>query len=233
MVALVPFLVFNLTELAGIARTYDDYHSFYVWISSQWVLMEVATIAAGVVALRLIDFGLLTLPPSVAAYFLAMDLGEHFLDLGDRTSAIAVGFGLGIVMVATGVLFDRHERGSHATWLLLFGLGSLLVGAGEVTTGTAAATLYLMLGLSFIGLGWAIRRGIPITVGGLTAVCSLGYFAWEIFEGSIAFTLVLLVMALGLMAGATFLPHSFGADTKENPSGREETVGAQRLGNHD
>ena len=211
---LVPLLVFSVTDLIGLRGDgFFNYDGFYHYIDSQWVWMEIITILLGLVVVWKFDFGFATLPPTIAAYFFAMDFGELVSNAGFETLAIAVGFGIGAILLALAVALQRSGKVGHATWLLIYGLLSVLFGASQVTNGgTAGALLYLLLGLAFIVFGWAIKRAIPITIGGLTTTCAISYFAFDYFNDSILFSLVLFAIGIGMVAiSSRIVPKKLGS----------------------
>ena len=203
---LVPLLVFSITDQLGIEGDFFNYSSFYDYISSQWIWMELITIAVGTAVVAKFDFGFATLPPALATYFFVMDFGEALFDAGFDTLSLVVGFVLGTAMLALAVWFERADKPGHATWLLIYGLLSYLFGAQEITNGgTAGALLYLGLGLGFLIFGWAIKRGIPVAIGGVTMVCSLSYLSFDYFDNSIFFSLAVFIVGIGIVLGAAFL----------------------------
>ncbi len=203
---LVPLLVFSITDQLGIQRDFFNYSSFYDYISSQWIWMELATIVVGAVVVSKFDFGFATLPPTVATYFFVMDFGEALFDAGFDTLSLVVGFVLGTAMLGLAVWFERAGMSGHATWLLIYGLLSYLFGAQQIAGGgTAGALVYLGLGFAFLVFGWAIKRGIPVTIGGLAMTCSLAYLSFDYFDDSILFSLVVFIVGIGIVLGATFL----------------------------
>ena len=85
--------------------------------------LELATIGAGLVALRSYRFPFLVAPVAVALWALSMDVAPWIL--GDPSPAgrcagwSRVWFGLGTLIVAWAV--DLRARGDFAFWLHLFG----------------------------------------------------------------------------------------------------------------
>ncbi len=203
---LVPLLVFSISDLLGVHAQYADYSSFYSYISSQWVWMEVATILVGMIVVWRFDFGFATLPPALAAYFFVMDAGVGLFDFGFATLSMVLGLVLGTAMVLVGVWFEKIDKPGHATWLLIYGLSSILFGANELSSSdTAQALIYLGLGLSFLLLGWSIERGIPVTIGALAVTSALAYLTYDVFDGSIVFSLCVFAVGVAIVVAATLI----------------------------
>lgn len=78
-VSIVPLAVFALERLTGLWPLDDvqgDYHDYYRYVQGGWLLMEVATVGAGLLMLRLIPFPFIVMPIAVALWFMSMDLSE-------------------------------------------------------------------------------------------------------------------------------------------------------------
>ena len=213
---LVPLLVFSIGDLLGVDGEFLAYRSFYSWISSQWVWMELATIIAGVAIVRAFDFGFATLPPAIASYFLVMDFGVSVFDAGFETMSLLLGLGVGTIMLGLGLRYELLGKAGHATWLLLYGLLSYSYAIGElVQNGTVKALVYIVFGLGCLVLGWAIRRGVPVTVGGLAIAGSLGYLTFDYFDNSILFSLAVFAVGVGIVVSATFVGRASSTPVSE------------------
>ena len=58
-VSIVPLAVFAIERLAGwwpLDDTQSEYHQYYTYVQGGWVLMEAATVVAGLLMLRLVPF---------------------------------------------------------------------------------------------------------------------------------------------------------------------------------
>ena len=109
-------------------------------------------------------------------------------------------------MLALAVWFETIDKPGHATWLLIYGLASVLFGASQVTDDLiSGAVLYLVLGLGSIVFGWAIKRGIPVAIGGISSTCAFGTLSYDYFDNSIVFSLVVFAVGICILLGATYL----------------------------
>jgi len=202
-VGLVPLLVYSVSEMLGVSAEFANYQSFFDCISSQWIWMEIATMVIGLLVVWKFDFGFITLPPTVASYFFAMDAGEGLFDLGFDSLSVAMGFLLGGAMVALGAWCQLNAKEGHATWLLLYGLLSVLFGISQaVDDGTMMALIYVPVGLGFLVLGWLLKRGIPVTIGGLSLSAALCYLTFDYFDNSILFSMVVFAVGVAIVVGA-------------------------------
>ena len=95
VVALVPLIVYSFERVVGIwpDRELGEYGDFYDWISGGWFAMEVATVLAALLALRLVGFPFLVMPLAFVAWFASMDFTEVVFgaDASDRRTRRGVG----------------------------------------------------------------------------------------------------------------------------------------------
>lgn len=109
VVCLIPLLTYTIEAMLGIWPGDDPgaYENYYLWINGSWIVMELATIAAALLALRFVRFGFLTAPLAFSFWFFSMDIaewiyGRAYLSTQERawTSVVvglitlAVGYGL-------------------------------------------------------------------------------------------------------------------------------------------
>ena len=80
--------------------------------------MEVATIAAGIVALRFFKFPFLTAPIAFTLWYISMDLAPIFFSgdefVGHNRRLISIWFGLG--MIITSYFVDQQTKLDFAFW---------------------------------------------------------------------------------------------------------------------
>ncbi len=109
-VALVPLAVYGAQRwlgwwpAEGTSRgAYRDYHAVIDW---RWLLMELATLAAGAIALWRWRLPFLVLPVAVTLWYLSMDIvpvllgGEPAAFFSDEGKRVSTAFGLGMVALA-------------------------------------------------------------------------------------------------------------------------------------
>jgi hypothetical protein len=75
-VCMTPLAVYGLERWTGFWPENDpgEYANFHPYINGSWLLMEVATVAAGLVVLRIWRFPFLTAPIAYALWYMSMDL---------------------------------------------------------------------------------------------------------------------------------------------------------------
>ena len=73
---MAPLFVFGVQDVLGWWTHAEpgNYRDFYHWIKASWLPMELATILAGLIALRFFRFPFLMAPIAVALWFMSMDL---------------------------------------------------------------------------------------------------------------------------------------------------------------
>jgi hypothetical protein len=214
-IGLVPLVVFAFTQALGYKASsgFGEYHNFYAWISSQWTLMEIATIAVTGIALYRFRLPLLLLPAMVCSWFFSMDAASlifgHDVTNNERLSLYVV---VAAAMLGGGFALDHLGHRGHATWLHLGGLltiGSVACFAGSFTWWALAA-----LGVAGLSVGVVTGRNMYFVFGGIWTFSVASRLAFDTFGGNIAFPLTLLAGGAILVAAGMKLArrsnHSVG-----------------------
>ena len=182
-----------------------NYRDFYIWIKASWLPMELATIAAGVVALRLWRFPFLIAPIAFALWFMSMDLvpwvfGEGW-DSWDQRRIVSLWFGLAMLVVAWAV--DVRARGDFAFWLHLFGLLAFWGGLTLLDSqGELGKAFYCLINLVLLLLALFLDRRAYAVFGALGVTAYLAHLAGEVFRDSLLYPFALsLIGALIITAG--------------------------------
>lgn len=215
-VSLVPLLVYSIERMTGLWPAGDPgaYENFYPWIHGSWIIMELATIAAAVLALKFVRFGFLTAPMAFAFWFLSMDLAafifkENSLS-GDRAKWVSVLVGVLTIIVGFGLDRLLHQRGEpkiedFAFWCYLFGLMAFWGGLTFMDSGSELKRLvYLLINLALVGISIKLRRTVFLIFGAMGVYAYLGHLAWEVFQDSVLFPFVLALLGLSLILGTVW-----------------------------
>jgi hypothetical protein len=204
VVGLVPAIVFAVEQVTGLwpSRSPLGYGDFYQWISSSWFAMEVATVAAGVVALRLVRFPFLVAPIAFAAWFASMDATEVVFGASPTPhERIAVAVAFAAALIGTGVALDRRDARPFAFWCHLFGLmalqGSTCALAFE--HGSAGIAVVGFFGLAEIVAAVQLHRRTYLVFGGVNVAGWLCYLAFDVFGATALFPLALVAIGLGII----------------------------------
>jgi hypothetical protein len=180
----------------------------YIWIKASWLPMELATIAAGMVALHFWRFPFLIAPIAFALWFMSMDLtpwvfGEAW-DSWDQRRIVSLWFGLAMLLVAWVV--DVRARGDFAFWLHLFGLmafwGGLTLLDSQNELGKA---FYCLINFVLLLLALFLQRRAYAVFGALGIAAYLGHLAGEVFKDSLLYPFALSLIGLLIIATGLWL----------------------------
>jgi hypothetical protein len=171
--------------------------------------MELGTIVAGVVALRLRRFPFLTAPIAFSLWYMSMDLTPLLFGKGDFTWAerqwVSVWFGLGMMLVAYLVDLRGGARQDFAFWGYVFGLMAFWGGLSSMRSGSELAKMtYCLINVALIALSVLLCQRAFAVFGALGVLGYLGYLSYRVFRDSLAFPVVLsligiLVIYLGVI----------------------------------
>lgn len=209
-VCLVPLLVYTVEDMLGLwpgARP-GEYAEYYPRVHGSWVVMELATMAAALVALRYVKFGFLTAPLAYSFWFFSMDVAEWAFggELG-RNPRCWVSVAVGLLTVLVGYGLERAHRRpgvprteDFAFWCYLFGLLSFWGGLTFMDSDSEAGrVLYALLNVGLVALGVYMRRGVFLVFGVLGVHIYLGHLAYEVFKDSALFPFALALLGLSVI----------------------------------
>jgi hypothetical protein len=211
-VCMTPLAVYGLERGLGLwsdgaPASYRDYH---VYVKASWIVMELATLATGMLALRWVRFPFLTAPIAFTLWYMSMDLAP--LLVGDDVDWVArrwVSVGFGLLVLGVAFIVDRKVREDLAFWLYLFGLMAFWGGLSTMDSGNPVAKLvYCAINVGLMGLGVLLSRRAFLVFGALGVFGYLGYLSYRVFEDSMLFPFVLSAFGIAvIVAGVQFQKH--------------------------
>ena len=212
-VALVPLAVYGLQNWLGWwpeGETARDYHRH---IDGRWLMMELATLAAGAAMLWRFRLPFMVMPVAVTLWYLGMDLTPFLAGQADVDWAlrklVSLYFGLLIVGLAFWVdLRSRHGL-DFAFWLYLAGVLSFWGGLSLMTSDSEWSKAgYAAINLGMIAIGAVLSRRVFAVFGGLGVAGYGGHLAYTVFRDSLWFPFALTLIGLAVIgAGIAWQRH--------------------------
>lgn len=210
-VVMIPLAIYGLQSLMGYwpeeesrKFTYRDYHRYIDW---RWLLMEMATVVAGVVALWRYRLPFLVLPIAVTLWYMSMDLTPFLF--GDGSGGMfseprkLVSLLFGAAMLATAFFVDVRlfKSRDYAFWLYIFGVMTFWGGLTAMNSESELGKFfYCCINLAMIAAGAALSRRVFAVFGGIGVAIYLGHLSHTIFKDSMLFPLALSAIGLGIIA---------------------------------
>jgi hypothetical protein len=206
-VSMAPLAVYGIQDEFGWWGTFGKpgtVQDFYVWIKGSWLFMELATVAAGIVALRYYRFPFIVALIAVALWFMSMDLAPWFSGVNHLDFAmqrkVSIWFGLAVLAVAWIVDY-RSRNGDFAFWLHLFGL---LAFWGGITSSDSATELgravYCLFNVGLLALAVILMRRAYAVFGAFGICLYLGHLADVVFRDSLLFPFALSLIGVAAIA---------------------------------
>ena len=201
-VCMVPLAVYGVERWTGFWPANDPgaYTRFHPYINGSWLIMEGATIAAGLIALRFFRFPFITAPIAYALWYMSMDLvhlisGGGAMSWQDKATITAV---FGALMLLGAYLTDLlGESEDYSFWAYLFGTIIFWGGLSSMEShGEMGRFIYFLINLFLIVCSVALRRRVFMVFGTLGVFWYLSHLAYSVFQNSILFPLVLTVIGL-------------------------------------
>lgn len=207
-VAMTPLAVFGVQDAYG---AWTDFgrpkamNDFYTWVKGSFVFMELATIAAAIVALRFYRFPFIVFIMAVALWFLSMDVvpwitGSTGYGNWEMSRKVSVWFGLG--MLATAFIVHLRQRsGDFAFWLYLFGIATLWGGITFSSGGTHfEKALYCAMNVGFLIVAAVLSPRVFAVFGTIGIAIYLGDLAEKVFKDSMLFPFALSLIGVAIIA---------------------------------
>lgn len=204
-VCMVPLAIYGLERWTGYWPAGDPgaYRNFHPHINGSWILMELGTIVAGLVALRFWRFPFLTAPIAYSLWYLSMDLVALVYGHGElgweEKKLVSVCFGAALLFGSYGVDL-RSKRGDFSFWGYLFGL---MIFWGALTSMDSDSELgklaYCLINLGLLFLSLALRRKAFLIFGAVGVSIYIGHLAHRVFADTPLFPAVLCALGVGIM----------------------------------
>ena len=165
-VVMVPLGVYGVQHMLGlwpsdgsVKWVYRDYHTRIDW---RWLIMELATLATGAVALWRYRLPFLVLPVAVTLWYMSMDLspflfeGDSVQFFSDRGKLVSTVFGVGMILIAFCVDVRSRQPRDFAFWLYIFGVLTFWGGLTSMDSNSEfGKLLYCCINLLMIAVGAA------------------------------------------------------------------------------
>jgi len=202
-VVMVPLAIFCAQYALGYWSIDKPYRHYHVYIDGRWLLMELGTLAIGLVLLWRYRFPFMLMPIAVTLWYMSMDIVPVlFGDWRDWEvrKFISLWFGIGMLLVALWVdLRSRFSR-DYAFWLYLFGVLTFWGGLSLMRSGSELGKfLYCVINVAMILFGAAIGRRVFAVFGGLGVAGYLSYLSWRVFRDSLFFPVWLSAIGLAII----------------------------------
>ncbi len=205
-VCMTPLAVYGLERMLNLWPTNDPgtYRGFHEWVKSGWLMMEVATIVAGIIALRFRRFPFLTAPIAFALWYMSMDLTPLVFGATDYSwrnrEWVSMMFGLAMLLASYLVDLRGTVDEDFAFWGYLFGLMAFWGGLSLMDSGGELSKLgYAFVNVKLIALSVFLRQRSFIVFGSLGVMGYTGHLAYRVFENSLLFPFVLTIIGLLVM----------------------------------
>jgi len=206
-VAMTPLAVFGVQDTYGAWTEFgrpETMRGFYEWVKGSFVFMELATIAAAIVALYFYRFPFIVFIMAVALWFLSMDVVPWLTGTSygnwEMSRRVSIWFGLGILIAAI-VVNLRQRSGDFAFWLYLFGVLTFWGGLSASSNGSSLdKALYCALNVGFLLISVGLSRRVFAVFGTIGIAFYLGDLAEKLFRDSMLFPFALSLIGIAIIA---------------------------------
>jgi hypothetical protein len=211
-VGMMPLAVYGVQEAFGLWTDFGKpatVRDFYKWIKGSFVFMELATIAAALLALKFYRFPFIVFLMAVALWFLSMDMVPWITGTPhgnwDIARKVSVWFGLGVIITAV-IVHGRQRSGDFAFWLYLFGVLTFWGGITATSDGSNLdKALYGAMNVGFLLIAVLLGRRVFAVFGAMGIAIYLGDLAEKLFRDSLLFPFALSAIGIAIIALGLYL----------------------------
>ena len=212
-VSIVPLGVWAFENLVGIMPdSSNEYADFHIWVRSGWILMEIATIFAGLIFLKFRKFPFLTLPICYSAWYLSMDivplcLGSVSAPTWGMRNFASVVFAL--LLVGFAMKYDRKTKEDYSLWLYIFGATMFWFSILSIMfqlklDNELAYFIFAVFSFVYMVLSVIIQRKIFMVWGVFGVFGYIGHLTYAIFKDSVLFPFALTLFGLAIILFGTY-----------------------------
>ncbi|WP_432454181.1 DUF2157 domain-containing protein [Agarivorans sp. QJM3NY_29] len=203
VICLTPLAVYGLQQAMGwwpSKSHYQDYHRYVQW---QWLYMELATLAVGLLLSWIYRFPFMLFPISVTLWYLSMDVAVMLT--GERPdyqfrALVSMYFGLMMCLIAFWVDIRSRHSADYAFWLYLFGVLSFWGGLSMQQSDSELTKLvYCLINLGLMLCGVILVRRVFVIFGSLGCCYYLYHLSYSVFKDSWLFPISLSLLGLALV----------------------------------
>ncbi len=204
-VCMTPLAVYGIERWTGYwpAKDPGAYRDFHPYINASWIYMEIATVVAGLAAIRLWRFPFLMAPVAYALWFMSMDLTElwasheHYGWMEREWATMVFGAAM---LFAFYIAELKGLPEDFCFWGYLFGLMAFWGGLTSMDSDSEVGKLiYCLINIGLIFCALVLRRRTFIVFGAVGFFIYLGHLAYTVFKDSILFPFALTLLGIGII----------------------------------
>jgi len=208
-VFMIPVAIYGLEQITGLWPNDigDNYFEYLTKIRKNWVLMEIGTVIAGLVALKYIRFPFLTAPIAIALYKMSLDIISLFISGVEYMPTeiemnISIWFGLIVILIA--YLIDRRTNEDYSFWLYLFGMLAFwtslsYLAFSEWDNNYLKMLTYCLINIVIMIISLVLQRPLFIVFGMVGVFIYIMHLARRAFANSLIFPFVLTIIGIAII----------------------------------
>ena len=202
---LLAVLMVPLTVAAGLNFTHLDASLHGL---QEPLVLELATLAAGLVALRLVKVSLLSAPVFGSLWLLTMTAagiisGDNNVFFGFGSNYFTwVSVTMGAVLLASATVVDSHfdRDEDYSWWAYLFGVAAFWIPLSLLDSGSELGRFaYFVINVAMMFTSVILARKVFLLAGSIGAIFYVGHLLWSLFSNSIFFPFALILAGIGVI----------------------------------
>ncbi len=204
-VSMVPMVVWSVQEMAGwwaSSGKPGTYRDFYHYIRAGFIPMEIATIAASLLALRFYRFPFLVFLAAVALWFMSMDVADYLRGgdpMWEWRRNVSLAFGLALIPLAWAVDLKFRDA-DYGFWLHMVAAATFWGGLTfQPSSGEIGKFVYLLINAGLLCFAVFLSRRVYAVFGAIGVLIYIGHLTGKVFKDWLSFPFVLTLIGLGII----------------------------------
>ena len=217
-VGMTPLVTWSLLKLSGTWP--PDYADRCYWDApwamhcrGKWMVVELTTILASLVALRTVRYALLMKPIAVSLLVLTFHVTESLF--GYTFQSVAAGWaviGAASLMLVIGYIVDAYNDTSqdYAFWLYLPGLIAAFIGTQMIWSyDKPLRHLLIVVAIASMAVAVYTHRRTFLFFGAVWFVWYLGFLVFDVFKNVVALPILLATTGLVVILTAVWVQRAY------------------------
>ena len=203
-ISMISIIVFGIEKYTNLwpQDAQANFHDYHLWLRGSWIIIEIATIIAGLITLKFIRFPFLSFPIAFSLWYLSMDLAPILKGTStfswEEKQLVSTYFGLAMLLVS--YFIDKRTKDDFAFWGYLFGMFAFWGGLSSMSTDNELNRfLYFLTNAFLVFISVIIQRRVFIIFGSIGVSLYFGYLAFEVFKDSLLFPIALSLLGVSVI----------------------------------
>lgn len=203
VICLTPLAIYGLQNAMGWWPDSTVFQQYNYYIRWHWIFMEFGTLIVGIILAWIYRYPFMIMPIGVTLWYMSMDVAMMIAAESytyELNAMVSMYFGIVTLLIAFWVDVRSSQGADYAFWLYIFGVLTFWGGlTAQHSDSEVSKFIYFCINLGMILFGVILSRKVFVIFGALGACIYIGYLAFQVFQDSYLFPVVLSAIGLAVI----------------------------------